>query len=108
MALQLTVSLIYFVVSIVLTEFFGIAFCWCATCSATCFCVYYFIIAYLSYEVVTLVQTVYEQSSEFPTVTFCPIIKSYFDNYDLWENGHFGYDLSIGIELENDFVLSIH
>ena len=77
-----------------------------ASTVATCYWVYYGICDYLKYDVVTLVQTVYEQPLEFPTITFCPIPKDNFRNYSLNQivNGsQFGYDMSIGFDPDNHF-----
>ena len=70
---------------------------------------FYFIylVEYLSYDVVTIVKTEYDQSIEFPTVTFCSLTKGYFDNYSLSQmvtkESRYGYELSINEDTNNLF-----
>jgi hypothetical protein len=58
------------------------------------------------------VQTVFEQPSEFPTITICPYIPGYFNNYSLFTSinpsgTRFGYDLSVGTDPKNHFEVII-
>ncbi len=73
---------------------------------ATFFWIHDGIIDYLNYEVVTVVETIYEQPSVFPTVTFCPSSKNDFNDKnlsDLVKGSRFGYDTNISADPGNHF-----
>ena len=78
-----------------------------ASSAVSCVYVYLSIIDYYKFDVVTLIETVYEQPTEFPTVTFCSY-NGLFNNYSLNQlisknTSRFGYDFSIGMETDQHF-----
>jgi hypothetical protein len=60
---------------------------------------------YFNYEVVTVIKSVYEQPSEFPTITFCLLETSHLNEFNLSKAKQikFGFDYSIGSDPVNHF-----
>ncbi len=61
---------------------------------------------YFKYDTVTLIKSVYEQPSRFPTISFCSYNGKSFDNKSLNEfitDLNFGYNLSLKNNLQNYF-----
>ncbi len=74
--------------------------------SFCCYSIYKCISAYLEYKVVTEIETVYEQPSIFPTISFCSKDKMHFNNKnlsDLVEVCQFGYDQTCKQSLNSYF-----
>jgi len=76
-----------------------------------CYYIHIGIIAYLEYDVITIVKTEYDQPAEFPTITFCSRIPGRLDNLKdinlYFSSVRFGYqEMSLG-DLETFVSLSL-
>lgn len=74
--------------------------------AASFYFIYIEITSYLSFDVFTIVKSVYDQPALFPTVTFCDRIN-YFSGVNLSQlvlnTTRFGYDPTVGTNPENHF-----
>ena len=81
--------------------------------TGSCFYIYDAISTYLSHEIVTVIETQYEQPTQFPTVTLCSGDK-YFNGKNLTElimndeNSRFGYDFDIKENPDDHFETFIN